>query len=161
MADTPAENSAPDEGGLSIVQYTLIAGGGFVLVIILIFIGALVLALTNSEAVSIVQVIRDVFLIALSLQGILISVAFVVFVVQVVRFINLLKTEFRVILVNMQNTVKEAQTTAEFVSANAIGPLIRISAFFAGLAAFFSELANIRKAIRPTKKASENDAKSA
>jgi hypothetical protein len=161
MADNPAENSTPEEGGLSIIQYALIAGGAFILIIVVIFIAAVVLAATNPDAVAIVQVIRDVFVIALALQGILISVAFVAFVVQVTRFINLLKTEFRAILDSMQATVKEAQTTAEFVSANAIGPLIRISTFFAGLAAFFRELANIRKAVRPTKKAVENDAKSA
>ena len=161
MSDTLAENTTPEEGGPSLVQWTLIAGGVFVGIIVVIFIGALVLALTNSEAAEIVQIIRDLVLIVLALQGILISIAFVVFVVQVARFINLLKTEFRVILDSMQATVKEAQTTAEFVSTNAIGPLIRISAFFSGLAAFFRELAGIRKAIRPTKKVTQNDTKSA
>lgn len=160
MTDSPVENTSPEEGGLSIIQWTLIGGGVFVGIIVVIFIGALVLALTNPDAVSIVQIIRDVFIIVLALQGILISIAFVVFVIQVARFINLLKTEFRIILDNMQATVKEAQTTAEFVSANAIGPLIRISTFFAGLAAFFRELADIRKAIRPNKKAAQDDSKS-
>jgi hypothetical protein len=56
----------------------------------------------------------------------------------------------------MQATVKEAQTTAEFVSANAIGPLIRISAFFMGLATFFKELADIRRAIRPKRRETPN-----
>ncbi|NWF68593.1 MAG: hypothetical protein HXY40_05870 [Chloroflexi bacterium] len=159
-----AQNVPPvkdETSGWDINRVMMIAGGVLVGVFVLIFVVALVLALTNERASTIIAIFRDVFLIVLALQGIAVSMAFVVFVVQVARFINLLTSEFRPILEQMQATVKEAQTTVEFVSANTIKPLMRISAFFAGLATFFRELANIRKAIRPTaKKGTANDSAS-
>jgi hypothetical protein len=153
MADIPGANINPtpedDSSGLSITRILMIGAGVVVIAILAVFGIALWIALTSGEVSNErIQYMRDVLISVLALQGIIVTVSIAVFIGQLARFINLLTSEFKPIMENMQNTVKEAQASVEFVSSNTIGPIIRISAFFAGLAAFFRELANIRGLIR-------------
>lgn len=126
-----------------------------------LFLIAVLLAWTlNQDIFTVVEFIRDVLLIMLMLSFLLAMIGLSVFLAQMARFINLLQSEFRIILQSMQDTVRTVQTSAEFVSQNAVGPIIRFSSFLAGLAAFFRELAKLSKLIRrPQPKETASDAK--
>jgi uncharacterized protein YoxC len=87
-------------------------------------------------------------IIILALQGIVIVVALAVLILQVARLINLLQNEVIPILENTKDTLNTAKGTVEFVSSNVTEPLLRASAFTAGLRVLFSEVGGIRRAIR-------------
>lgn len=118
--------------------------------ILLLFILALVIALTSDlqQSSAVIRVIRDLVIIFLALEGILIVLALGILVLQVAKLINLLQTEVRPILENTQQTVKTAQGTVEFVSQNALAPILRLSGFLAGASVLTRELFGIRRAIR-------------
>jgi hypothetical protein len=138
-----------DGGGWSITKIALVAGGVFVGIIVLIFVLALILALANlAEAERIIQLIRDFFVIVLTLEGILIIFAVVILIYQIARSVNLVQSEVKPILENAQDAVNAAKGSAEFVGKNAAGPIIRMLGFFSGLMVFIRELGGIRRAVR-------------
>lgn len=130
----------------------------FIAIVALFFIFALILALTNPEgAGGIIEVIRDVVITVLALQGIFIVGALALLLLQIARFINLLLNEAKPILENTQEAIKTVKTSADFVSKNAIGPIIRVQAFLAGVWVFISELTKINRLIRRTPKGQNHE----
>lgn len=124
--------------------------GGVVALIVLIFVFGLLLALlTNVEAIAPrIQIIRDIFIIILALQGILIVLALVVLIMQVARLVNLIQSEVMPILQNTQETVNTARGTVEFVGSNLTEPIVRAGGFLAGTRVLLREVGGIRRAIR-------------
>ncbi len=118
--------------------------------ILLIFVIGLVLALfTDAEQTAArVQIIRDIFLIILALQGILIVIALAVLILQIARLVNLLQNEIMPILRNTQDTVNTAKGTVEFVGKNVAEPVLAFNGFMAGLGVLFRELFGIRRALK-------------
>jgi hypothetical protein len=146
----PIEETDDDNGGLSITRYAIIVAGGLVIVIALIFIAGLGLAIFADPETTVPRVglIRDIFIIILSLEAILIILALTGLILQVARLIGLLQTEIKPILKNTQETVETAKGTAQFVSRNVVRPIIGLSGFLVGLRAFLREIGGIRRAIR-------------
>ncbi len=119
-----------------------------VVILILSFLIALILAFTNPGAAAGLQIIRDFFIITLTLEGLLIGVALIVLVLQIARLINLLQNEIRPILEETGDTVRTVKGTASFVSRNVADPVIRASGFLAFLGAFLRELFRIFRLVR-------------
>lgn len=144
--------SLPSEqrsGGWSIQKIAITAVIGLAAAIVLLFLIALVLAIRDVDrAAPIIQILRDLFIIVLALESILICFALVVLIAQVARLINLLQNEFKPILQNTQETVKSAKGTVEFVGNNVTEPIVRVSSFAAGLGVLVRELGGIRRALR-------------
>lgn len=134
----------------TIQRLTMIAAGVLVGVILLVFvIGVLLALLTDAnQTAPRIQIIRDIVIIILALQGIVIVVALAVLILQVARLINLLQNEVIPILENTKDTLNTAKGTVEFVSNNVTEPLVRASGFAAGLRILVSEVGGIRRAIR-------------
>ncbi len=112
------------------------------------FIIALILAFTNPGAAAGLEILRDFFIITLTLEGLLIGVALIVLVLQIARLINLLQNEIRPILEETSDTVRTVKGTASFVSRNVADPVIRASGFLAFLGAFLKELFRIFRLVR-------------
>jgi hypothetical protein len=130
-----------------------IAAGALVGLILLIFVVALLLARGNLEQLGpIIQGVRDVFILVLALEGILIILSLAVVISQIARLVNLVKSETRPILENTQETVQYTKGTVQFMSDHLVEPIIKLSAFFAGVSTLLSELAGIRRAIQPVEK---------
>jgi hypothetical protein len=122
---------------------------GLAAAIVLLFVIALILAIADVErAAPIIQILRDLFLIVLALQSILICFALVVLIAQVARLINLLQTEFKPILHNTQETIKSAKGTVEFVGSNIADPIVRVSSFAAGVGVVLREVGGLRRALK-------------
>jgi hypothetical protein len=88
--------------------------------------------------------IRDVFIIVVALESLLIGVAMIVLVVQLASLINLLQNEVRPILKATTDTVNNLRGTAEFLGENVVEPVIKMNSYLAGLYRML-ELMGIKK----------------
>jgi len=77
--------------------------------------------------------LRDVFIIVVALESLIIGVALVVLIIQLASLINLLQNEVRPILKATNETVNNLRGTAEFLGENAVEPVIKLNGYLAGL----------------------------
>lgn len=133
-------------------------------VVVGLFLLALLIAVVvgiatgDSEDVSaIVAIVRDLFIILLAMQGMIITLALVVLVLQLASLINLLQNEVNPIVKNLQDTANTVKGTAEFLSENVTAPVIETSAWVSGIATFTKEIAGISKALRGNGKSTKQE----
>ncbi len=117
--------------------------GALVALLVIGFVVALVLALVSPGAAAGVQIVRDFFIIALALEGMLMGAALIILILQIARLTNLLQNEIKPILEQTNDTVRTVKGTANFVSRNVAEPVIKASGFVAWLGALLSELLGI------------------
>ena len=77
--------------------------------------------------------IRDIFIIVVALESLVIGVALIVLIVQLASLINLLQNEVRPILKATNDTVNNLRGTAEFLGENVVEPVIKLNSYMAGL----------------------------
>ena len=77
--------------------------------------------------------IRDVFIIVVALESLVIGVALIVLIVQLASLINLLQNEVRPILKATSETVNNLRGTAEFLGENVVQPVVKLNSYLAGL----------------------------
>ena len=73
--------------------------------------------------------IRDIFIIFMALESLLIGAALVVLIVQFASLINLLQNEVRPILDATNETVNHLRGTTEFLGENVVEPVIKLSSY--------------------------------
>jgi hypothetical protein len=88
--------------------------------------------------------IRDVFIIVVALESLVIGVALIVLIVQLASLINLLQNEVRPILHATSDTVNTLRGTAEFLGENVVEPVIKLNGYLAGMQRML-ELMGIRR----------------
>ncbi len=88
--------------------------------------------------------IRDVFIIVVALESLIIGMALIVLVVQLASLINLLQNEVRPILKATNDTVNNLRGTAEFLGENVVEPVVKLNSYLAGLTRML-ELMGIKK----------------
>ena len=88
--------------------------------------------------------IRDVFIIVVALESLVIGVALIVLIVQLASLINLLQNEVRPILKATSETVNYLRGTAEFLGENVVEPVVKLNSYLAGLNRML-ELMGIKK----------------
>jgi hypothetical protein len=145
----PAEE-AEAKSGFNMRRVVLLAMGGLLGLLALLFVGALLLStVSDVEGVAqVVRLVRDLVIILLVLEGALIILALAVLVLQLARLIALIQTEIKPILENTQETLKTAKGTVEFMSQNVAQPVIRVGGFFAALTLFVENIFGLRRAVR-------------
>jgi hypothetical protein len=89
--------------------------------------------------------VRDIFIIFLALESLLIGAALVVLMIQLASLINLLQNEVKPILKSTSDTVNTLRGTTEFLSENMVAPVIKLNSYLAGLRKFFDLFNIIRK----------------
>jgi len=77
--------------------------------------------------------IRDIFVIIVSLETLVIGVALVVLLVQLASLINLLQNEVRPILKATSETVNSLRGTADFLGESVVEPVIKLNGYLASL----------------------------
>ncbi len=77
--------------------------------------------------------IRDVFIIVVALETLVIGVALVVLIVQLASLINLLQNEVRPILAATSETVNTLRGTIEFLGEEVLEPVVKLNGYLAGL----------------------------
>ena len=77
--------------------------------------------------------IRDIFIIFMAFESLVIGAALVVLIIQVASLINLLQNEVKPILESTSETVNTLRGTTEFLSENLVEPVIKLNSYIAGL----------------------------
>lgn len=96
---------------------------------------------TSGESV---ERLRDVFIIFMALESLLIGAALIVLIVQFASLINLLQNEVRPILDATNETVNHLRGTAEFLGENVVEPVIKLNGYLAGMQRML-ELLGVKK----------------
>lgn len=76
--------------------------------------------------------VRDIFIILMALESIVIGAALIILVVQLASLINLLQNEIKPILKSTSDTVNTLKGTTTFLSDNLAAPVIKINSSVAG-----------------------------
>ena len=77
--------------------------------------------------------IRDIFIIVVGLETLIIGVALVVLLIQLASLINLLQNEIRPIIQATNETVNTLRGTAEFLGENLVEPVIKLNSYLASI----------------------------
>jgi hypothetical protein len=109
----------------------LIIGIGIGLVVLIVLVVLAVIFMLRNPAET--ETLRDIFIIFMALEGLLIGVALVVLVVQLALLTNLLKHEVKPILDSTNEAARTLRGTAAFMSQNVVDPVIKVHASVAAL----------------------------
>ena len=137
---SPAEEAAQLEAERR--QRTIAITAVIFLVLLLAGIVAAVIGLLQPNTPT--DKIRDIFIIFMALESLLIGVALIVLIVQFASLINLLQNEVRPILDATNETVNHLRGTAEFLGENVVEPVIKLNGYLAGLQRML-ELIGVKK----------------
>ena len=77
--------------------------------------------------------IRDVFIIFMALESLVIGAALVVMMVQIATLINLLNNEIKPMLEATNETISTLRGTTQFLSENLVEPVVKLNSYVAGL----------------------------
>ena len=110
---------------------TIVIGAVVAVVILLILLGFAVWALLQPGVPT--DRIRDVFIIVVALETLVVGVALIVLLVQLASLINLLQNEVRPILDATSETVRTLRGTTVFLSENVVDPVIKLNGYLASI----------------------------
>lgn len=105
------------------------------IVILGLIITAAVFLLTREASVT--SKIRDVFIIFMALESLVIGAALIILIVQLAILTNLLQNEIKPILDTTNETVNTLRGTATFLSDNLVEPVIALNEYLATVKRFF------------------------
>lgn len=88
--------------------------------------------------------IRDVFIIVVALESLVIGVALIILIIQLASLINLLQNEVRPILTATSETINTLRGTTEFLGESVVEPVIKLNGYLAGMSRVI-ELMGIKK----------------
>lgn len=112
------------------------------IIILLAAIAAAIYGLTRDAATT--SNIRDIFIIFMAFESLIIGAALVILVIQVASLINLLQNEVKPILKATSDTANTLRGTTEFLSENLVEPVIKLNSYLAGLRKVF-DVFNLKK----------------
>ena len=101
-----------------ILLVTLIAGGVFLLA---------------SAPEGTTAKVRDIFIIFMALESLVLGVGLIVLILQLATLINLLQNEIKPILDSTSETVNHLRGTTQFLSNNLVEPVLKMNEYLAGL----------------------------
>lgn len=143
-----AASGAGESSGPNITRLIKVSAGAGIIIVLALLGGALAAALTAAETwAPVIQIFRDVFLLIVILESLLVITALAILMLQAAGFLIMLKTEVKPILDNARETTRLSKATAQFINSNAVDPLIQIKSFLAGLLAFLRELIRIHSLV--------------
>ena len=134
----PTAEQLEQERQMKRIMTGVIIGAVILLVLLVVAIYFLLQPATPTDK------IRDVFIIVVALESLIIGVALIVLVVQLASLINLLQNEVRPILKATSETVNNLRGTAEFLGENVVEPVVKLNGYLAGLTRML-ELMGIKK----------------
>lgn len=132
------ENGMPRQQKTAIILISVIA---------VLFLAAAITGLfflSHSDAETTGRV-RDIFIIVLALESLLIGAASVILVIQLAVLTNLVQNEVRPILASAKETVSTLRSTSQFISKRAIAPIISVSSSLAGFRKMFEIIGFIKR----------------
>ena len=137
---TPKKQASPEELRR---QRQIIVGISIVGVVFLVLIIAAIYALTLPSTDT--AKIRDIFIIVMALESLVIGLSLIILMIQLARLINLLQNEIKPILESTQETVNTLKGTTAFLSENMVEPLMKLNEYLAALKTLLENLRIIRR----------------
>ena len=89
--------------------------------------------------------IRDIFIIFMALEFIVLAVALVILIIQLAKLVNLLQNEVKPILDATSETINTLKGTTDFLSENLVNPVIKLNGYMAGFKKILDLLNIIRR----------------
>lgn len=125
-----------------------------VAVFVVALLAALLIAIVADphDAASWVGIIRDLFIIILAMEGMLMGIALIVLVLQLASLVNLLQNEIKPIVDNVTETTSTVRGTAKFMSESVVEPVLKFGAFTVGVGGVVRELLGLRRSLRAASK---------
>ena len=77
--------------------------------------------------------IRDIFIIFMALESLLLGAVLIILIVQIARLTNLLQNEIKPILESTNETVSTLRGTTNFLSDNLVQPVIKLNEYLAAV----------------------------
>ena len=105
--------------------------------------GIVILAIQGEETTS---TVRDIFIILMAVESMVIGFALIILVVQLASLTNLLQNEIKPILKSTSETINTLKGTTAFLSDNLATPVIKVNSQLAGFKKLF-DLAGLVKMI--------------
>ncbi len=139
-------DESPQEGAPVIKPRKKYIGGFFIVLFILLFIGLVVLGviyLTSHPSQA--TVIRDVFVILLALESLVVGVALVILIVQIASLINLINNDIRPVVEETRETLNVVKGTSTFIGDQLVRPVIKVNSYVAGLVKLVSLFSSRKK----------------
>jgi len=115
----------------------------------IIILGALVTGLVflispGLTSIETVSRLRDIFIILMALESLLIGLALTILIIQIARLTNLLENEVKPILDSTNETISNLRGTTKFLSDNLVEPVIKLNEVIA----VFQQVTDIFKLTR-------------
>ena len=130
VATSPNKQSKEEESRGRLLVIGLVVGG-------LILLGLVIAAIYFlASPGSPTERIRDIFIIFMALEFLLIGVALVILIVQLATLINLLQNEVKPILESTNETANTLRGTAFFLSEHLTEPVIKMSEYAVAMRRF-------------------------
>jgi heme/copper-type cytochrome/quinol oxidase subunit 2 len=111
----------------------IITVSAIAVVVLALLITAIYFLLRPETPADEVSRIRDVFIIVVGLETLIIGMALVVLLIQLASLINLLQNEIRPIIQATNETVNTLRGTAEFLGENLVEPVIKLNSYLASI----------------------------
>jgi amino acid permease len=124
-------NVAAEEAEAQRKQRQIVVGGTIFAVLLLIGVVAAIYGLMLPGTPT--DKIRDIFIIFMALESLIIGAALVVLIVQIATLINLLNNEIKPMLEATNETIANLRGTTEFLSENLVEPVVKLNSYVAGL----------------------------
>ena len=140
-----AETSVPSAAELRRQRLSIAGIVIGVIILLAVVITCIVLLMLPSTDINTVARIRDVFIIFMALESLLIGFVLVILIVQLARLTNLIQNEVKPILDSTNETVSNLRGTTAFLSANLVEPVIKLNEYLAALQKFTEILGIGRK----------------
>lgn len=126
--DPDSENLESEPKSWRNVLAIILAVLGIVILIALIVLAIIYLSGHAAQTTT----IRDIFIIFMALESMVIGTALVILIIQVASFLNLVNNEVRPIIDDAQETLNTLKNTTNFLSDELVKPVVKLSSFLAG-----------------------------
>ena len=107
-----------------------------VIVLLAALIGAVIFLLNYEKT----AVIRDIFVIFLGFEMVLIGLVTVLLIIQIVKLVNMFQHEIKPVLDAANETMSTIRGTAVFMSDAMVQPVIKLNSYFASIKKFLDML---------------------
>lgn len=128
-----AQPAAEPSGSMSDGQKRALLIGGVVVALLLV-VGAVWAAFALISRPDLAASVRDVFIIFMALEFMVIGVALVVLIFQLAVLTNMLQHEIKPILDSTNETVNTLRGTTAFLSENLVEPVVKLNSYLAAVA---------------------------
>ncbi|MHB1118612.1 MAG: hypothetical protein ACYC6H_12545 [Bellilinea sp.] len=138
-AQTPAPITEPQPSSLpeskSKIQIRSILIILAVVLLVATVVGGIFLLASAPEGTT--AKVRDIFIIVMALESLILGVGLIVLILQLATLINLLQNEIKPILDSTTETVNNLRGTTQFLSNNLVEPVLKLNEYLAGMKKFW------------------------